>query len=330
MQERILITGGAGYIGSHTCLELAKHGYQVVVLDNLCQGHREFARFGEFVLGDVGDQDLLDLVFSTYAPKAVMHFAAHTDVGESVRNPAKYYLNNLQNTVNLLEAMRRAGVNLFVFSSTCATYGLPESLPLKESNPQAPISPYGRSKLMIEQILRDYSTGYGFDFVSLRYFNAAGADPEGRLGERHDPETHLIPLVLMAALDPEREVKVFGTDYDTPDGTCIRDYIHVTDLSRAHLMALEYLIGGGESTAFNLGNGRGFSVREVLDCAARVTGKPIRVVKGERRAGDLPCLIGGTEKIRQVLGWEPDIAALEDIIETAWKWMNQSDQAGPR
>ena len=258
MQGSIIITGGAGYIGSHTCLELAKHGYQVVVLDNLCQGHREFAQFGEFVLGDIGDQDLLDLVFKRFRPKAVMHFAAHTDVGESVHNPAKYYLNNLKNTVTLLEAMRRAGVNHFVFSSSCATYGLPVTLPLLESNPQLPISPYGRSKLMIEQILQDYSTGYGFKFVALRYFNAAGADPEGRLGERHDPETHLIPLVLKAALDPEQEVRVFGTDYDTPDGTCIRDYIHVADLARAHHLALAYLRDGGESDAFNLGNGQGF------------------------------------------------------------------------
>lgn len=329
MQERILITGGAGYIGSHTCLELAQHGYQVVALDNLCQGHRDFARFGEFILGDVGDQDLLDLVFSKYDIKAVMHFAAHTNVGESVLNPAKYYLNNLRNTAILLEAMRRASVKYFVFSSTCATYGLPVSLPLLESNPQLPISPYGRSKLMIEQILQDYSTGYGLNYVALRYFNAAGADSEGRLGERHDPETHLIPLVLMAALDPDREVRVFGTDYDTLDGTCIRDYIHVTDLARAHQLALDYLLDGGESAAFNIGNGRGFSVKEVLDCAARVTGKPIRVVNGERRPGDLPCLVGGTEKIRRVLGWEPRIAALEDIIKTAWKWMNLSYPAGP-
>jgi len=320
MSKKILITGGAGYIGSHANLELAAKGYETVVLDNLVYGHREFVQEGEFVLGDINDPACLDLVFSKHEIDAVMHFAAFTYVGESVQDPAKYYANNMGGALSLLEAMRRAGVKRFIFSSTCATYGVPQQIPLTESHPQKPINPYGWTKFMIEQVLADYSAAYGMQYVALRYFNAAGADPQGRVGEDHDPETHLIPLAIEAAIDPERELSIFGTDYDTPDGTCIRDYIHVTDLAQAHIRAYEYLRDGGASQYFNLGNGQGFSVREVIDCVSRVAGRAVRAKEGPRRAGDPAQLVGSSERVRSVLGWEPQYANLETIVKNAWDW----------
>jgi UDP-glucose 4-epimerase len=262
-------------------------------------------------------------VLQKYKPLAVMHFAAYAYVGESVQNPAKYYRNNVAGTLTLLESMRKCGINKIIFSSTCATYGMPEQIPIGEDHPQYPINPYGRSKLMMEWILQDFAAAYDFKFVSLRYFNAAGADPDTEIGEDHDPETHLIPLVLDAALDKRDHLKIFGTDYSTSDGTCIRDYIHVSDLADAHLLALDYLLTRGKSNVFNLGNGNGFSVREVIDSAAKVTGCHIPYLDSDRRPGDPPVLIGDSEKIRQVLGWNPVLNQLETIIETAWQWQKK-------
>lgn len=316
----VLVVGGAGYIGSHAAKELGRRGYGVVVLDNLAYGHREFAKWGEFVLGDIADPHQLRLAFQKYSISAVMHFAAFAYVGESVTDPHKYYQNNVAYTLNLLQAMREAGVDKLIFSSTCATYGNPRAIPMTEDHPQAPINPYGRSKLMVENIMADYAQAYGLKYVSLRYFNAAGADPETEIGEWHAPETHLIPLVLDAALDERKPIRVFGRDYDTPDGTCIRDYIHVTDLADAHILALEHLLAGGRSRVFNLGNGQGFSVREILETARRVTGRPIPALEAARRPGDPARLIGSSERIRAELGWKPRFADIERIIATAWAW----------
>ncbi len=316
----VLVVGGAGYIGSHAAKELGRRGYGVVVLDNLAYGHREFAKWGEFVLGDIADPRQLRLVFQKYSISAVMHFAAFAYVGESVTDPHKYYQNNVAYTLNLLQAMREAGVDKLIFSSTCATYGNPQAIPMAEDHPQAPINPYGRSKLMVENIMADYAQAYGLKYASLRYFNAAGADPEAEIGEWHAPETHLIPLVLDAALDERKPIRIFGLDYDTPDGTCIRDYIHVTDLADAHILALEHLLAGGRSRVFNLGNGQGFSVREILDTARRVTGRLIPALEAARRPGDPARLIGSSERIRAELGWKPRFADIERIIATAWAW----------
>ncbi|NTW49166.1 MAG: UDP-glucose 4-epimerase GalE [Chlorobiales bacterium] len=316
----ILVTGGAGYIGSHAVRRLKKAGYETLVLDNLVYGHSEFAAPGELIVGDLEDQTLLETIFSQHKIEAVMHFAAYAYVGESVQNPGKYYRNNVACTLNLLDAMVAHGVKQFIFSSTCATYGEPEEIPITETHPQRPINPYGQSKLMVEQILKDYDHAYGLRSVRLRYFNAAGADPDGGIGEDHDPETHLIPLVLDAAIGKRESVSIFGTDYDTPDGTCVRDYIHVTDLAEAHVLGLRYLQNGGATDVFNLGNSRGFSVREVIDTARKVTGREIKVVEGGRRAGDPAELVGSAEKIKRVLGWKPQFASLEKIIETAWVW----------
>jgi UDP-glucose 4-epimerase len=316
----ILVTGGAGYIGSHAVRRLKKAGYETLVLDNLVYGHSEFAAPGELIVGDLEDQTLLETIFSQHKIEAVMHFAAYAYVGESVQNPGKYYRNNVACTLNLLDAMVAHGVKQLIFSSTCATYGEPEEIPITETHPQRPINPYGQSKLMVEQILKDYDHAYGLRSVRLRYFNAAGADPDGGIGEDHDPETHLIPLVLDAAIGKRESVSIFGTDYDTPDGTCVRDYIHVTDLAEAHVLGLRYLQNGGATDVFNLGNSRGFSVREVIDTARKVTGREIKVVEGGRRAGDPAELVGSAEKIKRVLGWKPQFASLEKIIETAWVW----------
>jgi UDP-glucose 4-epimerase len=319
----VLVTGGAGYIGSHTVLALKKAGYQVVILDNLIYGHQDLV---ETVLqvgliqGDIGDRPLLDKLFADYNIQAVLHFAAFAYVGESVTNPAKYYRNNVASTLNLLEAMVAANIKSFVFSSTCATYGHPQQIPIPEDHPQAPINPYGMSKLMVEQILTDFDQAYGLRSVRLRYFNAAGADPNGQLGEDHNPETHLIPLVLMAALGQRETITIYGTDYKTPDGTCIRDYIHVTDLAQAHVLGLEYLFNQGETAVFNLGNGDGFSVREVINAARRVTGRTIPVEEGFRRAGDPAILIGSADKARKILNWEPRYADLDVILQHAWNW----------
>lgn len=316
----ILIVGGAGYIGSHLNKEISKKGYETVVFDNLSYGHKDFVKWGAFEQGDLGNIEEIKEVFKKYNVEAVMHFAAFTYVGESVEDPQKYYINNVKNTLNLLQVMLEENVKHFVFSSTCATYGNPVEIPITENHPQNPINPYGRGKLIVEQILKDYSDAYGLKYASLRYFNAAGADPDCEIGEMHDPETHLIPLVLDAASSKREDIKIFGTDYDTPDGTCIRDYIHVTDLADAHILALEYLQKGGKSDVFNLGNGNGFSVKEVIETARKITGKPIKEVEVERRPGDPPILIGSSKKAMEILNWKPKYYDLSQIIETAWKW----------
>jgi UDP-glucose 4-epimerase len=316
----ILVTGGAGYIGSHANKELTRAGYETVILDNMSYGHPDFLKWGVFEEVDLGDLESIRNVFRKYEIEAVMHFAAFTYVGESVEDPQKYYLNNLRNTLNLLQVMNEFEVRKLVFSSTCATYGNPQKIPLTEDHPQNPINPYGQGKLMVEKVLKDYSSAYGLRYVSLRYFNAAGADPEGEVGERHDPETHLIPLILDAAMGKREDIKIFGTDYLTPDGTCIRDYIHVTDLADAHIKALKYLDAGGESEIFNLGNGNGFSVREVIEEARKVTGKEIKATETERRPGDPPVLVGSSEKARKILKWQPEYDDLTKIISTAWEW----------
>ncbi|MGC9502638.1 UDP-glucose 4-epimerase GalE [Baaleninema sp.] len=319
----ILVTGGAGYIGSHAVLALKDAGYEVIVLDNLVYGHRDLLEKVlnvEFVVGDTTDRTLLDRLFQTHDIAAVMHFAAYIFVGESVTDPAKYYHNNVVGTLTLLEAMKTASVDKFVFSSTCATYGIPQFMPLTEDHPQHPINPYGYSKLFVEQMLSDFDRAYGLKSVRFRYFNAAGADPQGRLGEDHDPETHLIPLVLQAALGLRESIAIFGTDYDTPDGTCVRDYIHVCDLAQAHVLGLEYLLKGGDSQTFNLGNGNGFSVKEVIEVAREITGREIPVKLGERRSGDTPVLVGSSAKAREILGWQPQYGELRDIVAHAWQW----------
>ncbi|MBW4688532.1 MAG: UDP-glucose 4-epimerase GalE [Komarekiella atlantica HA4396-MV6] len=319
----ILVTGGAGYIGSHTVLALKQAGYDVVILDNLVYGHRDLVEKVlqvELVVGDTADRPLLDHLFKTHDIAAVMHFSAYAYVGESVTDPAKYYRNNVLGTLTLLEAMLAASVNKFVFSSTCATYGVPEFVPIPENHPQNPINPYGATKLMVERILSDFDTAYGFKSVRFRYFNAAGADPSGLLGEDHNPETHLIPLVLMTALGKRESISIFGTDYPTPDGTCIRDYIHVSDLADAHVLGLEYLLKGGNSEIFNLGNGSGFSVREVIASAEQVIGVSIPVEERDRRPGDPPILIGSSEKARTILGWQPRYPSIKDIVDHAWQW----------
>ncbi|HIK42437.1 UDP-glucose 4-epimerase GalE [Thermoleptolyngbya sp. M55_K2018_002] len=322
-QPTILVTGGAGYIGSHAVLSLQQAGYEVLVLDNLVYGHRELVEEvlkAELIVGEIGDRPLLDQIFASRTIDAVMHFAAYAYVGESVKEPAKYYRNNVVGTLTLLEAMHAAGVNKLVFSSTCATYGIPSVVPIPEDYPQNPINPYGATKLMIERVLKDFGTAYGLQSVIFRYFNAAGADPAGRLGEDHNPETHLIPLVLQTALGLRDAIQVFGTDYPTPDGTCIRDYIHVTDLASAHVLGLEYLLSGGGSNIFNLGNGSGFSVKEVIEAARQITGRDIPVKACDRRPGDPPALIGSADRARQILGWQPQYSRIDDIISHAWAW----------
>ncbi|MBJ7898335.1 MAG: UDP-glucose 4-epimerase GalE [Cyanobacteria bacterium RI_101] len=318
----ILVTGGAGYIGSHAVKALQKLGYGAIVLDNLSYGHPELMEVlgAELIVGDTRDSSLLDRLFAERPIDAVMHFAAFIAVGESVQNPALYYRNNVAGTLSLLEAMLKAGIKKFVFSSTCAVYGPPQFIPMTEEHPINPLSPYAASKRMAEQILEDFDRAYGLKSVIFRYFNAAGADPEGQLGEDHDPETHLIPLALLTALGKRPDLSVFGSDYDTPDGTAVRDYIHISDLATAHILGLEYLQRGGESAVFNLGNGNGFSVREVIATAEKVVGKPIPVKESPRRPGDAPVLVGSSAKAREILGWTPQYADLETIIQQAWRW----------
>ena len=318
--KHVLVTGGAGYIGSHACKALALAGFVPVTYDNLVFGHRSAVRWGPLVHGDILDRAALDAALRAWQPVAVMHFAAFAYVGESVTHPGKYYRNNVAGSLTLLEAMRDAGVSQFVFSSTCATYGVPQAVPIAEAHPQNPINPYGASKLMIERMLKDFEIAHDLRSVSLRYFNAAGADPDGEAGEAHDPETHLIPLVLDAAAGVRPDVTVFGSDYPTPDGTCIRDYIHVTDLAQAHVLALQALQAGAATTAYNLGNGKGFSVRQVIDAAQAVTGRNIPVRMGSQRAGDPPELVGNASRIRAELGWLPRHDDLADIVGTAWRW----------
>ncbi len=319
----ILVSGGAGYIGSHAVQALQSAGYEVVILDNLVYGHRDIVENVlkvELIVGDTSDRNLLDKVFATHNIAAVMHFAAYAFVGESVKDPQKYYHNNVVGTLTLLEAMLAASVKKFVFSSTAAIYGEPQTSPIPEDHPQNPINPYGASKLMVEQILSDFENAYDFKSVCFRYFNAAGAHPNGLTGEDHNPETHLIPLVLLAALGKRDSISIFGTDYSTDDGTCIRDYIHVCDLADAHVLGLEYLLNGGDSDVFNLGNGNGFSVREVIETAKKVTGREFKVVECDRRPGDAPILVGSSEKARKILGLSPKYPEVKEIVSHAWQW----------
>lgn len=316
---RVLVVGGAGYIGSHMVKMLGQQGCRVTTLDDLSSGHRDAVLCGDFVQGNFGDRAVLDAVLSQ-GFDAVMHFASFIQVGESVQQPDKYYRNNVSYTLGLLDAMRAHGVNKFIFSSTAATFGEPQYTPIDERHPQQPINPYGRTKLMVEQALADYDKAYGFKSVCLRYFNAAGADPEGQLGERHEPETHLIPLILQAASGRRPHISVFGQDYDTPDGTCIRDYIHINDLCSAHWLALQSLMSGQGSQAYNLGNGNGFSVQEVIDAAKQVTGRHIPVQHAPRRAGDPARLVADATQARQKLGWLPQYADLGIIVQHAWAW----------
>jgi len=322
-QPLVLVTGGAGFIGAHAVLALQQAGFEVLILDNLERGHRNLVETvlnAQLIVGDIGDRPLLDQVFHSRSIAAVLHFAAYIEVGESVRFPDRFYKNNVNGTLTLLQAMVAAQVPSIVFSSTAAVYGLPQRLPLEETDPCAPINPYGRSKWMVEQILADMERAYGLKYVIFRYFNAAGADPHGRLGEDHHPETHLIPLVLQTALGRRPHINIYGTDYPTPDGTCIRDYIHVSDLAYAHVLGLKYLLAGGESNVLNLGNGQGFSVRQVIDTAARVTGCHIPVQHSDRRAGDPARLVANADRARRILGWQPQYADIEEIIAHAWQW----------
>jgi UDP-arabinose 4-epimerase len=319
--RNVLVTGGAGYIGSHACKALAGAGFIPIAYDNLASGHEWAVRWGPIEKGDILDQARLNEVFKTYRPSAVMHFAAHAYVGESVEEPAKYYRNNVAGSLSLLEAMREHDVSQIVFSSSCATYGVPKAIPIAEKHPQNPINPYGASKLMIERMLADFGAAYGLRSISLRYFNAAGADPDGEIGEDHDPETHLIPLVLEAAARKRSNITIFGTDYDTPDGTCIRDYVHVTDLAEAHVLALRALRGSCNSASYNLGTGNGFSVGEVIQTAREITGRSISAKGGLRRPGDPSRLMADATRAKNELGWKPQYGDLHPMIATAWNWI---------
>jgi UDP-glucose-4-epimerase GalE len=320
MSKSVLVTGGAGYIGSHACKVLARAGYRPVVFDNLSRGHREVVRWGPLVEGDLADRRRLAAALEQNQVSAVMHFAAYAYVGESVADPGMYYRNNLGGTLSLLEAMRESGVDRIVFSSTCATYGTPDSVPIRETAQQLPVNPYGETKLAIERALHWYGQAYGLRSVSLRYFNAAGADPDSETGELHEPETHLVPLVLQTALGQRPQIDIYGTDYPTPDGTAIRDYIHVQDLADAHLRALEHLGAGGASAALNLGTGRGHSVREVVRVAEAISGRRIPCRETARRPGDPPVLVADPRLAAEVLGWCPRLSDLDTIIRTALAW----------
>lgn len=318
--NHVLVTGGAGYIGSHACKALARHGFIPVCYDNFSRGHDWAVKWGPLEEGNILDSSRLNAVLQRYHPCAVMHFAALAYVGESINEPSLYYHNNVAGSLNLLQSLQLARIKHFIFSSSCSTYGAPEEIPITETHPQNPINPYGASKLMIERMLTDFATAYGLHSVSLRYFNAAGADPEGEIGEYHEPETHLIPLCLKVASGDLPLLEIYGNDYDTPDGTCIRDYIHVTDLAEAHVRALQYLIDGGTTDAFNLGNEQGFSVSEIIKTAESVTRKPIKTRILPRRTGDPACLIADTSKIKRILSWKPGFPEINIIIKTAWDW----------
>ena len=317
---KILVVGGAGYIGSHMVKQLALANHEVVTLDNLSCGYKDAVKYGELVIGDLGDRNVLNALFSQHRFDAVMHFAAFIEVGESVLNPAKYYHNNVVNTQVLLDAMVKHNIENFIFSSTAAIFGEPQYTPIDEAHPQQPINPYGRSKLMVEHILDDYDHAYGLKATCLRYFNAAGADPDGELGERHNPESHLLPLILQAASGRRADIKIFGQDYPTEDGTCVRDYVHINDLCSAHSLALTRMQHSGDSARYNLGNGKGFSVQQVIDTAKQVSGKDFNVIIAERRAGDPAVLVADASLARKELGWQPKFNQLETIIETAWQW----------
>lgn len=323
--ETVLVVGGAGYIGSHTCLDLANKGYTPVVFDNFSNGHREFVKWGPAEEGDIRDRARLDEVLAKHKPAAILHFAALIEVGESVKDPVSFYENNVIGTLTLLSAAQAAGINAFVFSSTCATYGLPQSVPLDETHRQVPINPYGRTKYIVEQALADYDQYKSLRSVVLRYFNAAGADFEGRIGEWHQPETHAIPLAIDAALGRRQGFKVFGSDYETRDGTCVRDYIHVLDLADAHVRAVEYLLKGGDSVALNLGTGTGTTVKELLGAIEEVSNRPFPVEYIGRREGDSHTLVANNDKARDVLGWVPQYD-LSQIIRSAWDWHAKSNQ----
>jgi UDP-glucose 4-epimerase len=326
-KSTILVTGGAGYIGSHVVLALQQLGYSVLVLDNLTFGHRTFVEDVlqvDFVYGDINDYQLLTEIFSAYSIDAVMHFAAYTYVGESVADPLKYYQNNVVGTNTLLQAMLQVGIDKMVFSSTAAIYGNPQQIPITENHPRQPISPYGWTKLIGEKVILDCHQAYQLNSICFRYFNAAGADKQGRLGEERTPETHLIPLALKTALGQREKLIIYGNDYETPDGTGIRDYIHVIDLAQAHVLGLQYLLNGGSSDVFNLGNGHGFSVREVIDAIQTMTGKSLPIVEEARRPGDPPILVSSSLKAREILGWQPVHMGLEEILEDAWRWYRKN------
>ncbi len=326
MSKHLLITGGAGYIGSHTVKLLSEHNYKITVIDNLVYGHEEAIPPNiRLIKGDIGDLKVIEPLFESNEFDAVLHFAAYAYVGESVQNPSKYYHNNLQAPLNLLDTMVKYNCRNFIFSSTCATYGNPQYVPIDEKHPQNPINPYGMSKLMLEKIIMDYQKAYGMQYVFLRYFNASGAAKDGSIGEDHNPETHLIPLILDAANGDRDNITVFGTDYDTPDGSCIRDYIHVNDLATAHEKALQHLLAGKPSVAVNLGTGKGHSVLEVIRAVEKTTGKKVPVVFGERREGDPPQLVANAEKAAKVLGWKAAITDLNEIVRDAWAW-----KSGPK
>lgn len=332
MTKTVLVTGGAGYVGSHCCKAFSEAGWTVVVYDSLARGWREFVRWGELEQGDLLDSGALDKAFARYKPDAVAHFAALAYVGESVEKPGLYYENNTLGTVRLLDAMAKAGCDKIIFSSTCATYGVPETVPMTEDFPQSPINPYGMSKLFVEKVLDDYDVAHGIKSVKLRYFNAAGADPDGMVGERHEPETHLIPLCIEGVLNDSFTLTINGTDFDTRDGTCVRDYIHVMDLADAHLKGLDYLEGGGASDAFNLGTGTGTTVLEIVGAVERVSGKTVPRKDGPRRAGDPPALVASAEKAARILGWTPLQSDIDSVIKTAWAWhlkeIERKKQAG--
>jgi UDP-glucose 4-epimerase len=325
--QTILVAGGAGYVGSHTCLALAEAGFKPVVLDNLSNGHEHFVQWGPLEVADINDVASLDVVFEKHKPAAVLHFAALIEVGISMRSPGAFYHNNVGGALNLIGAARRAGVTGMVFSSTCAIYGVPERVPLDEAHPVAPLNPYGHSKAMVEQILRDLSDLEGFRSVCLRYFNAAGADPEGRIGEAHDPETHAIPLAIEAALGQRSGFSIFGTDYETRDGTAVRDYIHVLDLADAHVRAVQHLLDGGGSEAINLGTGTGTTVKELLDMVKAVSGRDFPVEIASRRPGDSPILVANNAHAQAILGWQPK-RDLRTIVTDAWRWHSARNASG--
>ncbi|MBN2714704.1 MAG: UDP-glucose 4-epimerase GalE [Deltaproteobacteria bacterium] len=319
MNKSILVTGGAGYIGSHVCKALADKGYRPITFDNLSKGHEWAVQWGPLVKGDIHNTDVLMSAFQEYQPVSVMHFAASIEVGESVADPASYYYNNVSGSLNLVRCMLAAGIDKLVFSSTAATYGIPQSKYIDETHPQQPINPYGMSKLMVERIITDCGHANGLQHIFLRYFNACGADAENTIGESHSPESHLIPIIMQAAGGQRDKLFIFGDDYGTPDGTCLRDYIHVTDLASAHILALEALLNGAGSNVFNLGNGKGYSVLEILNAAEAVTGKKIPREIHDRREGDPPILVASSEKAKKTLGWKPK-KNLEDILSSAWRW----------
>lgn len=320
---KICVTGGAGYIGSHTCKALAKAGHEVVVYDNLSTGHRQFVKWGDFEHGDIRDTQLLRACLKKYRPDGVIHFAASAYVGESVENPGKYFSNNVAGTLSILQAMREEEIPAIVVSGTCAVYGQPETVPIDESCPKNPINPYGASKLFMERMLADFETAHGIHWTSLRYFNAAGSDPDGEIGEIHDPETHLIPRVMLAALGRLEAVDIYGTDYPTPDGTCIRDYIHVDDLASAHILAIERLLGGKSSMAMNLGTERGYSVREVIDGVEKLSCHQVPVRIAQRRKGDPACLVANTSLANEKLGWKAE-RNLEEMLTNGWRFLKNT------